>query len=78
MTAGRDEHLAVLVDALGPYLDRVVIAGCWAHRLFRRHPLGQTMPCRPPITRETDVAIPENILVDEGVLRDRPLARGFT
>jgi len=39
MTAERDdEKFAQLVDAIGPYLDRVVIVGGWAHRLFRYHP----------------------------------------
>lgn len=57
MTAERDdEKFAVLVDALGPYLGRVVIVGGWAHRLFRHHPLAQTMPYRPLMTRDTDVA----------------------
>jgi len=79
VTADRDdEHLAVLVDALGPYVDRVVIVGGWAHRLFRRHPLAQTLPYRPLMTRDTDVALPDGMPVDEGTLRDRLLARGFT
>ena len=35
MTAERDDDtLAQLFDALGPYVDRVVIVGGWAHRLF--------------------------------------------
>jgi hypothetical protein len=79
VTAERDdEKFAVLLDALGPYLDRVVIVGGWAHRLFRRHPLAQTMSYRPLMTRDTDVAIPAGIRVDEGSLRDRLLVRGFT
>lgn len=46
MSAERDdEKFAQLVDAIGPYLDRVVIVGGWAHRLFRQHPLAQTLPC---------------------------------
>jgi hypothetical protein len=79
MTAQRDdEKFAVLLDALGPYLDRVVIVGGWAHRLFRCHPLAQPVSYRPLMTRDTDVAIPSGIRVDEGSLRERLLARGFS
>jgi hypothetical protein len=36
-----EEDFAVLIGALDPYLDRIVIVGGWAHRLYRRHPLAQ-------------------------------------
>ena len=79
MSAERDyEKFAQLVDAIGPYLDRVVIVGGWAHRLFRLHPLAQTLPYAPLMTRDTDVAIPPGMRIDEGNLRERLLARGFT
>ncbi|AMY08527.1 hypothetical protein LuPra_01728 [Luteitalea pratensis] len=78
MTAERDnENIAVLFDALAPYLDRVVIVGGWAHRLFRQHALAQALPYRPLMTRDTDVAIPSGITADKGNLRDRLLVRGF-
>ena len=51
MTAERDdEKFAQLADAIGPYLDRVVIVGGWAYRLFRLHPLAQTLPYAPLMT----------------------------
>ena len=79
MTAERDDDkFAQLVDAIGPYLDRVVIVGGWAHRLFRNHPLAQAVPYAPLMTRDTDVAIPTEMRIDEGNLRERLLARGFT
>ena len=79
MTAERDDDkFAQLVDAIGPYLDRVVIVGGWAHRLFRNHPLAQALPYAPLMTRDTDVAIPPGMRIDEGNLRERLLARGFT
>lgn len=79
MTAARDdEKFAVLLGALGPYLDRVVIVGGWAHRLFRHHPLAQAVPYQALMTRDTDVAIPPGMRIDEGNLRERLLARGFT
>lgn len=45
MSAERDDDkFAQLVNAIGPYLDRVVIVGGWAHRLFRLHPLPRVSP----------------------------------
>ena len=78
MTAERDdEKFAQLVDALGPYLDSVVIVGGWAHRLFRSHPLAQALSYTPLMTRDTDVALPAGIAADKENLRERLLARGF-
>ena len=72
MTAERDDDkFAQLVDAIGPYLDRVVIVGGWAHRLFRNHPLAQALPYAPLMTRDTDVAIPPGMRIDKGNLRER-------
>jgi hypothetical protein len=72
-----EEGFALLIDALGPYLDRVVIVGGWAHRLFRQHPLAQTVPYAPLMTRDVDVAIPVRMRPDEESLRERLLTRGF-
>ena len=78
MTAERDdEKFAQLVDALGPYLDSVVIVGGWAHRLFRSHPLAQALSYTPLMTRDADVALPAGIAVDKENLRDRLLSHGF-
>jgi hypothetical protein len=78
MTAERDdEKFAQLADAIGPYLDRVVIVGGWAHRLFRNHPLAQTLPWAPLMTRDTDVALPTGVPLDRENLRERLLSRGF-
>lgn len=78
MTAERDdEKFAQLADAIGPYLDRVVIVGGWAHRLFRNHPLAQALPYAPLMTRDTDIALPTGITVGQESLRERLLSRGF-
>jgi hypothetical protein len=78
MTAERDdEKFAQFVDALGPYVARVVIVGGWAHRLFRHHPLAQTLPYAPLMTRDTDVALQTGIALDEENVRERLLSRGF-
>ena len=78
MSAERDdEKFGHLVDAIGPYLDRVVIVGEWAHRLFRHHPLVQSLSYAPLMTRDTDIAVAPGIRPDEQSLRERLLAHGF-
>ena len=37
------DYFARLVEALEPWLDRVVIIGGWAHRLYRQNPLAQPL-----------------------------------
>lgn len=73
-----DEKFEKLVNALGPYRDRVVIVGGWAHRLFRSHPLAQPVPYLPLMTRDTDVAIPVGMTAEQTSLRERLLEAGFT
>ena len=47
---------ARLIDALRPWLPRLVVVGGWAHRLHRFHPLANP-PHYPPIrTRDADFA----------------------
>ena len=49
MTDGSDlGSFSRLVRALDPWLDRVVIIGGWAHRLYRLHPYAQTLDYAPP------------------------------
>ena len=43
------EPFTRLVAALEPWLDRVVIVGGWAHRLYRLHPHAQELDY-PPLT----------------------------
>ena len=78
MTAERDDDtLAQLFDALGPYVDRVVIVGGWAHRLFRHHPLAQPLSYAPLMTRDMDIAVAPGIRPGEQSLRERLLSHGF-
>jgi hypothetical protein len=78
MTDSDNEQLGRLLDALLPYLDRLVLAGGWAHRLYRDHRLAQPVPYPPLMTRDADVAVPIRMRIDEGVLRRRLIARGFS
>jgi hypothetical protein len=78
MTPERDaERFATLLEALGPWLDRVVIVGGWAHRLLWNHPLAQILPHPPLMTRDTDIALPANIPFQQQNLRERLLSHGF-
>jgi hypothetical protein len=67
-----------LVAALEPWLDQVVIAGGWAHQLYRLHPYAQELDYPPLTTLDTDVAMPTKLRVGEQDLRERLLAYDFT
>lgn len=71
------EYFARLVEALEPWLDRVVIIGGWAHRLYRLHPLAQPLDYEPLGTADTDVAVPLDLPRTGEELRARLLARKF-
>ncbi|HEV7238337.1 MAG TPA: GSU2403 family nucleotidyltransferase fold protein [Thermoanaerobaculia bacterium] len=70
------EHFARLVDALRPFLDRLLIIGGWACRLYR-YRSEASIPAYPPLfTEDADVAIPTGTTWSES-LRDRLLRNGF-
>jgi hypothetical protein len=50
-----------LITALDPWLDRVVIVGGWAHRLYHLHPSAQTLDFAPLTTLDADVALPPTL-----------------
>lgn len=50
-----------IVRTLGPYLDDLVIAGAWCHRLLRFHPLAQAPSFVPLMSEDADVATPERL-----------------
>lgn len=66
-----------LIHALEPWLDRVVIVGGWAHRLYRLHPHAQPLDYDPLLTLDADVALDEKTAVGEGEIRERLRAAGF-
>jgi hypothetical protein len=51
---------ARLIEALGPWLNQLVIVGGWAHRLYRFDRLAQPLPYRPLMTKDADVAFASN------------------
>jgi hypothetical protein len=71
------EYFARLVEALDPWLDQVVIIGGWAHRLYRLHPLAQSLDYEPLGTFDTDIAVPLDLSVTGEQLRARLLERDF-
>jgi hypothetical protein len=71
------ERFERLIEALEPWLDRVVIVGGWTLPLLRHHPLAQRLPYGPLFTKDADVAIPLGLRSEHGNVRERLLARGF-
>jgi len=67
-----------LVAALSGWLDRVVIVGGWAHRLYRLHPYAQAVEYDPLTTLDTDVAIPADLPGTTEEIGQRLRAHGFT
>jgi Nucleotidyltransferase len=72
------DPFALLISALEPWLDQVVIVGGWAHRLYRLHPHAQELDYTPLSTLDTDIAVPATLPVREQDIRERLLAHGFT
>jgi hypothetical protein len=66
-----------LITALDPWLDRVVIVGGWAHRLYHLHPCTQTLDFAPLMTLDADVALPPTLLAQMPTIRDALAANGF-
>lgn len=55
-----DEFVRV-VKVLEPYLDQLVFAGAWCHRLLQFHPLATTPSFAALMTEDADVATPERL-----------------
>lgn len=72
-----NEHFGRLILALEPWLDKVVIIGGWAHRLYRLDPRAQPLSYAPILTLDTDVAIPAHLAVTTQDIRERLAAQGF-
>jgi len=71
-------QFARLLDALGPWLGRVVFIGGWAHRLYRERQEATSLPYPPLRTDDADVALDPRGLGPGGDLRERLIASGFT
>jgi hypothetical protein len=72
------DPFARLTLALEPWLDRVIVIGGCAHRLYRFHPAAQELDFQPLVTLDTDIAVPLNLAAGEQDIRARLLAHDFT
>jgi hypothetical protein len=70
------DNLAKLLLALKPWMGRLVVAGGWAHRLYRFAPQVNKPEYQPVHTRETDLALEINEPL-EGDIKDALLKAGF-
>jgi hypothetical protein len=68
---------ARLITALDAWLDRVVIVGGWAHRLYHLHPAGQRLDFAPLMTVDADVALPQTLPPQTPTIREALVAHGF-
>lgn len=75
----RDElsDLRRLLVALEPYLDRLLIIGGWAHRLYRFLDDVAGLSYDPIFTTDTDVAIPSKEALPKDALLGRLHEQGF-
>jgi hypothetical protein len=77
-SSGADfENFGLLVEALTPWLDQVVIIGGWAHRLYRLHPSAQELDYPPLTTLDADVALPIGLKATGQGIQERLTASGF-
>ncbi len=65
------------VDALGPWLTSVVIVGGWADRLYRIHPLAESLDYPPLMTRDADVAVTAGMTASGKSIHDCLVGAGF-
>jgi hypothetical protein len=65
------------VTALDSWLDRVVIAGGWAHRLYHLHPAAQKLDFAPLMTIDADIALPQKLPARTPTIRGGRGVLGF-
>jgi hypothetical protein len=58
------DAFARLVTTLRPWLGQLVVAGGWAHRLHRLHPLATAPAYQPLRTRDADLAFSTDAVLD--------------
>jgi hypothetical protein len=71
------ERFSLLVDALRPWLGKVVFIGGWAHRLYRERPEAGAPPYDALRTEDADIALVPGTIARTEDLCGRLIARGF-
>jgi hypothetical protein len=67
-----------LVEALRPWLAKVVFVGGWAHRLYRERPEAITLAYQALRTKDADIALDPMLFTRSDEISTRLLDRGFT
>jgi hypothetical protein len=70
------DRFSLLLDALRPWLGRVVFIGGWAHRLYRERPEAVAPPYDALRTEDADIALAPGTIARTEDLRGRLIARG--
>jgi hypothetical protein len=65
------------VKALSPYLDDLVVAGAWCHRLLHFHPLARPPSFAPLMSEDADVVTPEQLAPRSPSIAEALAAAGF-
>lgn len=60
---------AKLIQAIEPWRKQLVLAGGWAHRLYRFHPPAKALSYQPIATKDTDIVFGNDVPL-EGDIRD--------
>lgn len=71
------ESFARTVEALGPYLDRLVFVGGWAHFLYTLRPEAAPLRFSPLMTKDADVAAPLDLPSRGSTIAQRLIDAGF-
>src|SRR5262249_9193266 len=71
------EAFSKFIVALEPWLGEVVVAGGWAHRLYRLDSRARKLDYPPLTTLDGDVAVPSKLKEEESNVRNRLLNAGF-
>src|SRR5579862_3312405 len=71
------EAFSKFIAAIEPWLGEVVLAGGWAHRLYRLDPRARKLDYLPLTTLDGDVAVPPKLRKEESTVRKRLLEAGF-
>jgi hypothetical protein len=77
MTPADRDVLVRIVKALDPYLDQLVFAGAWCHRLLQYHPLATPPSFEPLMTEDADIVTPSRLPSRSPNLGEALAAGGF-
>jgi hypothetical protein len=72
------DAFGLLIEALEPWLDQVVVVGGWAHHLYRLHADAQRLDYPPLSTLDADIGVPTVLPPRAQDIRARLMDRGFT